>query len=800
MFLQLKQNQETGISLLQYSFLQENWQWILGISFCMFVFWRVFKRKRNRREQLSNLMSSKAKNCTSSKTNKVYKNIDKPNNQYPMFNEATLVESKQIESKEEKKGPAVQGLQEKPTNEKVKRVTIESSQIEVVPIVSEPSKQKNVVKYIGYDPRKLATYAQQLYYPYIVLPQPNSIVTWPQKGRIGRQGYKDADFQNSLSKAFGQIFQIDDNLLISANSGVIHSPDIALIDTTSSVNLFIDIEIDEPYEGTNDVANRQAIHYRGCDDNRDNTFVNNGWIVIRFAEIQVHQNPVECCRYIADVISKIHLEFAFPNSLKNVNAIQPALRWTQEEAEILSKNREREKYLGINGFGVVPENKIIHKAIPATNNWPIENILSQQTVEKKELLQKEKPTVFSPDNTSTTTPNVFELIPFKDIRSENIVASATNLRHAAYHKKQSISNLTKTYWGFRNSQNEVIVKAIYDAVKPFSEGLAAIQLNNKWGFINAKGEVCIQCIYDDVRSFTGDVAAVRLNFKWGVINKAGTLKTPCEYQEVSNFSDGFASIKQNNKWGFINTEGKLVIRCIYDWEVKRGWHSSMFTTPRFDNGLALVYYNNRCGFIDKKGNEIIPLTYGDARGFSEGFAAVSRNSKFDKNGLIGNYGFINKKNQAITSFNYERVKEFSEGLAAVERNSKWGYVNYSGREVIPCKYGSASSFENGLAKVQLYGSSSGYFGYIDKNDREIIPCKYTMVGDFSDGLAVVKRDYYYGYVDMEGNEVIKPIYREAEPFIDGVAKVKLTHKDHYKYIDKRGKIVENEAEYDDLPF
>ena len=41
----------------------------------------------------------------------------------------------------------------------------------------------------------------------------------------------------------------------------------------------------------------------------------------------------------------------------------------------------------------------------------------------------------------------------------------------------------------------------------------------KWGFVNQNGEPICEFIYDEVRSFSEGLAAVRVNDKWGYINE-----------------------------------------------------------------------------------------------------------------------------------------------------------------------------------------------------------------------------------------------------------------------------------------
>jgi hypothetical protein len=53
-------------------------------------------------------------------------------------------------------------------------------------------------------------------------------------------------------------------------------------------------------------------------------------------------------------------------------------------------------------------------------------------------------------------------------------------------------------WGFFNPVTYEFIPPIYEKISQFSEGLAAVKLNNKWGFINKNGETVIQFIYEDI--------------------------------------------------------------------------------------------------------------------------------------------------------------------------------------------------------------------------------------------------------------------------------------------------------------
>lgn len=109
---------------------------------------------------------------------------------------------------------------------------------------------------------------------------------------------------------------------------------------------------------------------------------------------------------------------------------------------------------------------------------------------------------------------------------------------------------------------------------------------------------------------------------------------------------------------------------------------------------------------------------------------------------------------------YDNLSLFSEGYAPVCKNGKWGYIDKTGREVIPCKYDWANPFHEGLASV-LPSYGSGY-GFIDTTGREVIRHRreIEVPGEFSEGLVVVlneNNDHFF-VLDKEGHKVFQGDY------------------------------------------
>ena len=279
------------------------------------------------------------------------------------------------------------------------------------------------------------------------------------------------------------------------------------------------------------------------------------------------------------------------------------------------------------------------------------------------------------------------------------------------------------------------------------------------------------------------------------------------YDEIRPFHEGLALVVKEGKYGYINAQGEEVIPCQRKAFIYREGEADESVLPDFSEGMALVYtFNNneygepdfgslRFGYINDKGDEIIPIKYKRAESFGEGWALVEdengRQSFIDKTGKL-----VSDVEQGITCFG-----AFHDGLikcSSRENQYDYGFMDKSGKIVVPTKYSWVRDFSEGLAFVQ----EDSHKGFIDTNGNEVISCSdYYDAGDFHEGLASVVKsfeDMKVGFIDKKGNVVIpitlpvaggeggEPMLEE-EYFSDGMYHVAENHC----YIDKAGKQVLN---------
>ncbi len=218
-------------------------------------------------------------------------------------------------------------------------------------IESIEDSERSEAKKIGFTPNNNFKQDKVTKYPIIKMPLKESWVKFPRDGRSNRTGFTEDDFFNVLQGFFSKDFKIfNDKHLVPKSGKLPYEPDIILINEQESKNIFIDLEIDEPYDG----YSRTPTHEHGKDIVRDNFFTDRGWLVIRFSEIQIHQKPIECCLKIAEVINSIDPDYEIPFNLLFQDEVFFDNAWSSLQAKKWIKENYRENYLGIDFFGKRP--------------------------------------------------------------------------------------------------------------------------------------------------------------------------------------------------------------------------------------------------------------------------------------------------------------------------------------------------------------------------------------------------------------------------------------------------------------
>ncbi|MCF8361925.1 MAG: WG repeat-containing protein [Prolixibacteraceae bacterium] len=288
-------------------------------------------------------------------------------------------------------------------------------------------------------------------------------------------------------------------------------------------------------------------------------------------------------------------------------------------------------------------------------------------------------------------------------------------------------------WGFKDNNKNIFLNAKYDDAYAFSEGLAAVKINDKWGYINHDGKEIIPPVkYEKAGSFSEELCMVCQNGKWGFIDKKGEeVIPPVKFERVGNFSEGLAMACEDGKYGFINKKGETVIPLKYDF------------ARDFSNERAKVMQNQRFGFVDDKGNEVVPIKYDMAGEFFNELVLTRQNE---------NWALVDMDGEEVVELDFNFVWDIDNGgFYKVFNNGKYGFVNQDGKEIVLLKYEYAEDFENNIALVKR----NGKFGVIDRSGLEIIDPVFSNLKRLGDGIIMYQKPGKgTGFIDYYGNPVV----------------------------------------------
>lgn len=170
------------------------------------------------------------------------------------------------------------------------------------------------------------------------------------------------------------------------------------------------------------------------------------------------------------------------------------------------------------------------------------------------------------------------------------------------------------------------------------------------------------------------------------------------------------------------------------------------------------------------------------------FCGLLANASFAEKGLIpfrelDKYGYLDLSGKVVIPARFDKTFPFSEGVGRFAHQDLFGYINADARLIVGNVFKEAFDFKEGLARVK----DGPVWSFIDKTGKE----KFTVVGekvtDFENGHAIFSRKGFFGYINKGGKEIFPPILTQAEHFINGVARVNVGQ--FYGLIDETGELV-----------
>ncbi len=304
---------------------------------------------------------------------------------------------------------------------------------------------------------------------------------------------------------------------------------------------------------------------------------------------------------------------------------------------------------------------------------------------------------------------------------------------------------------------------IYDYCA-FHDGLSkVIELSTgKYGYVDTTGKLVIPCVHDSRCGNFSDGLAVCFDRDYGYygyMDKTGKMVIPAKYTQAGTFNNGVALVNDGKRWTVIDKTGKDIIPA----------DCSCGNNPIITSQVVQVSYNGNYAFVNRAG-QIVSSGFKNAEtyNYADGIIKVS---KYDDASGYQRIGFVNEAGELVIPCQYSNVSNFMDGYAYITQSESGQPTRYTFIDKAGNTLGTYTA-ENG---VVLGPAGNGCFvvqgnrryGFVDYTGKEIAPRKYIEIGatyttdatmhrNFSGGVIPVQNaDKQWGFLDTKGNMVIE---------------------------------------------
>lgn len=324
-----------------------------------------------------------------------------------------------------------------------------------------------------------------------------------------------------------------------------------------------------------------------------------------------------------------------------------------------------------------------------------------------------------------------------------------------HHSNRTANKLRLAHLNYAYQIIDTTYAPINEEVYEFVEGhpqfnLIRVVKNKLWGLINKKGEEVIPCSYDDVWIVNQDSSIVKLEEKYHWLNHEGEVLGLCDQLPFQIKQRLHYNVFQRGAYFGINN-GPLIYTHV----------------RKINDSLYIVQRNNeKFGIVNEKGQLQSDSYYNSIHPINENRSFVTMNRAYiQKDGYFYSqsyfyqerYGAIlNDFAQTIPCI-YQQIDAVPHnGLILFKINDRYGYMDTTGRTIIPNQFKKAFSFNNGLA---LVGNDSLY-GFIGTDGQVVIDIGYQSLGYLKYGMIMAKKEGKFGVIDCD-EDILVPFKYEG---------------------------------------
>ncbi len=280
----------------------------------------------------------------------------------------------------------------------------------------------------------------------------------------------------------------------------------------------------------------------------------------------------------------------------------------------------------------------------------------------------------------------------------------------------------KTFMGHYIAGKFIIKEVPYEYVYDFSEGLAAVILNNYIGYINEALEVVVPFEYDrnpliQHQFYQGKAIAIK-NGYYGIINNKNEIIIPFEYDYIqpNNENETYLKFQKNGKWGLMNKQYEIILDPLF-----------LSLGNDGEDRIAMSLNEVDFAFLNLKTNELITE-------------------------------FVFKK--AVNHIFTDKYNYFENNYAIVTKDGiHFNLINQAGEEIFSNEYLGIKIINESYVVLKDAENSFTLYNLVNDTHVELTGIDILVYPNFN-FLAICSVSYddgamVYKLYDLEGNELIE---------------------------------------------
>jgi hypothetical protein len=260
------------------------------------------------------------------------------------------------------------------------------------------------------------------------------------------------------------------------------------------------------------------------------------------------------------------------------------------------------------------------------------------------------------------------------------------------------------------------------------------------------------------------------------------------------------------QYGFIGTDGNWAFNERYTYFPS--WQYT-YTTYGFSENVANVYMDSCWYFIDRKGQILTKLdNVSFVSTMHHGLALATVHGNWDDRNFIDgfdNWGYIDLSGKIIIPANLRAASDFSDGMACIGVSmvsAGDAYIDKTGTIKIQFNNGDfGTDFQNGIAYINRW--DKGYLLKINNSGKILDTVNHPgLFRHYSNGLLTMSYfsentgyfDSMMGFFDSKGRHKFK-FYKKVKPFNTEITGVEIDNK--WGFISSKGRLIIKPS-YDDV--